>query len=61
MSVRIKGRWRHRVRKITVPELLALPYEDRARLYYEEYERSRSLVIGHQPVVMKNKGPRFIT
>jgi len=61
MSVRIKGRWRHRIRKLTVAELLALPYEDRARLYYEEYERSRSLIVGHKPVVMKTKGSRFIS
>jgi hypothetical protein len=55
LSIRINGRWRERVRKLTEEEFLALPYPDRERLVMAEYERSRSLIIGHKPVVVKNK------
>ena len=55
MSVRIKGRWRNRVRKLTPAEYLALPYADRERVVLAEFNRSRSLIIGHQPIVMRRR------
>jgi hypothetical protein len=55
LSVRIAGRWRERVRKLTAAEYLALPYSERERIVLAEYERSRSLIIGHKPVVIRKK------
>lgn len=57
-SVRINGRWRTRVRKLYPAEYLALPYPDRERLVRAEFERSRSLIIGHKPLVVKNRSKR---
>jgi hypothetical protein len=55
LSVRINGRWREKIRKLTAAEYLALPYIDRERIVLAEFERSRSLIIGHQPIVVRHK------
>jgi len=55
LSVRIAGRWRERIRKLTASEYLALPYQDRERVVLAEYERSRSLIVGHKPIITKQR------
>jgi hypothetical protein len=55
LSVRIAGWWRKRVRMLTPSEYLALPYPDRERVVLAEYERSRSLIKGHKPLVVKKR------
>jgi hypothetical protein len=55
LSVRIRGRWRERIRMLTAQEYLALPYPDREKVVIAEYERSRSLIKGHKPLVVKER------